>query len=120
MGNIDCKCLKDFQQKEIVSDREDNNFVTTRANFEKQETNNYMNGVKGQTRFTPSGDQKIEDQNGQEIIEEAMLVENYMDYSMDFFDEINKYRSDSDLFVQLKNRYPSTFQYFFYYFKSKI
>ncbi len=37
--------------------------------------------------------------------------EDYLDYAMDLFEEVNKYKINSELFNHLKNKYPGIFYY---------
>jgi hypothetical protein len=41
--------------------------------------------------------------------------EDYLYYAMDLFDEINKYRADTGLFVDLMRKYPSDNLFFLFY-----
>ena len=128
MGNIDCKCLKEFQQKEIITNK-DQNMYSTNENFaessefkrvetinKKEKENTNIIKAKAKNLTTPGGEKNNQKEEEEEEEEEEieienppMLNENCMDYAMDFFDEINKYRCDSDLFIDLKRRFPSKF-----------
>ena len=128
MGNIDCKCLKEYQEKEIVTTKGDSYYTTTN-NFGNtqaaQAEDNNIDRAKAQNFITPKPEKENNTESKaesfvaykpethvnqisqsfeeEEIIEiPPILNENYMDYTMDFFDEINKYRCESDLFIDLK------------------
>ena len=112
MGNNGCKCLQENQSNEIVTKKDD--MYSTRAAGTTNEINKSKNDMyyeetvaraKAQNHITP-------DYIQQSLNSEAMetppgLNENYMEYAMDFFDEVNKYRCNSDLFVDLKKKNPS-------------
>jgi hypothetical protein len=94
----------------------------------QDEYNNSNNNIlikgKGQNSFTPFREEEIiqnqnknknyininnfNSNNNNQIksYSEENNYYNYMDFAMDFFDEINKYRCDSDLFLDLKKRFP--------------
>jgi hypothetical protein len=138
MGNINCQCIKQFQENELLSSNKkekENNMYTTndnnnfaesrnfnRTNSEKIQdkdqdqvkyydtNNNIISKSKGQNLLTPLPEEEKNNQNNNKdnkIIPFSNNYNNYMEFSMDFFDEINKYRSDSDLFINLKKRFPS-------------
>merc|ERR1712032_306054 len=109
-GNIDCKCLKENQQKELITVKGEESLYTNDLKNTQLEDENIIR-AKAQNFITPGPGNQV-DENSHNSEEDdieipPILNENYMDYAMDFFDEINKYRCDSELFNELKKRNPT-------------
>ena len=119
MGNIGCKCFKNNESNDIVTKKEDTMYSTKShmavgtTEFNSSQNDIYENKLvraKAQNNITPGGNEEFDHKtpkSEEELETPPLLNENYMDYAMDLFDEINKYRCDSDLFIDLKKRNPS-------------
>jgi len=129
MGNI-CVCIKKSNTPEILSAptnktlyyQEDNlEFNRTTEFYKDNKENNsedknfiIKSKAANQTSGNINENNKLNHINGNhheknlnDNYEAPVLKENYMDYAMDFFDEINKYRGNPKLFMDLIRKYPS-------------
>ena len=121
MGNIECKCLKEIQQNEIITKnktkeeeeynqryyqnypKNNNNILSTQIkNSEENPTK-----AKAKNNKNNNNENENDNQNSQQKNSNDNLT--FMDYAMDFFDEVNKYRCNTDLFKNLKEKFSSNF-----------
>lgn len=134
MGNS-CVCIKKSNTPEILSAPANKSLYYQEDNFEfnkttefyrdnkenKFEENNLMlkskaansaqvnNEKNKQNHFNGNGIDKNFNGDIKDTYEVPVLKENNMDYAMDFFDEINKYRANPKLFMDLIRKFPSKY-----------